>query len=773
MVKSRKIKVGDFVNYAAKEWIVSNRSKTHYRLVRRQVKTGSSIVVPKKRVKLADQTWRSNLTRGDPIELFLGGQWINASVFERHGKTLVVQPSLSNFTMPVSEDAGIIDKGSHTHPLWGQDIVTPVVIDGTCHIERARGLVFPWSYTSEGATRVEVSGPLRTPLTTLTFAHYDTGGFPLKMYKNLTTAEIMHDACSKDSKHPELLRWIAEQWCHSRLPIYPYLRNYYGLRFYITQALAHGDQRRVQEMLSVGEDSGVFHKSEWTIREHLSHPYIEAEFTVVNNTLKVDLFHSGIKIDKTPPTVKKILERISTPMVYAPKKISVDAAPEMQFLLSRMLGMEKEPVELLSTRKINNSKVLVNLEEGFSEPEMKLCGGQLRVEFVNFPVLVTELMKRSPMRTLIIVEKDALPIWKDFKIYHGRNRGFEPVTVTTKAMFTKIARTQRIFDKTERLIVMVDSYWFSSFVKVALNFRCKIKWAVCHTYWRNSYIFKTPEKNTDLSISLTRDEMEDMGVEFPTVSHQFVIFDVDPETTKVFIQRLKARFPSLTSWRFNLCQKLLAQYLQHPELVPLEFRGQKLAAVEATLANISEKFGVSEQVLNSRAQETCSVCLEKITDASVTPCGHIFCSECMQELHKRQINCPMCRSKITSFLKLSDKDTDGKIEVEKGVAYRIPETEKWGKKMEFLKKHKDAIIITGGTDIGKELKRKIKKVLRKRTILTVEEMTRQQHLLKGKIIMMVPTHAVQNHMGIAWGKDIELIELKYKLPKEAFGREFY
>lgn len=774
MGKVRKIRVGDFVKYAGKEYIVTKKNKVNYRLVRREVNTGHSITVPRKRVKHADQTWRKVLTRGDPIKLFIGGDWIDASVYERQGNKLLVQPCLSNFTMSISQDAGIITEGSHPHPLWVKDDITPVVIDGECHIERARGLVFPWSYTSENSKRIEVTGPLPTPLITLSFEHYDTGGYPLSIYKNLTTAEIMHDIGNHRSNHPDILVWLAEQWCTQRLPIYPYLRNHYGLRYYISQALSHGDQRRVQEMLSVGEHAAVFHKSEWVIRNHLSHPYIGADFRVVNKTLKVDLFHSGIKIDKTTEKVKKILDHISHPLEYSPRKLVVDSTPELSFILSRMLGMEQTPVELLSTRRVNGSKILLNLEHGFSEPEMKICGGQLNIKFINYPILVNELMKRSPMRTLIVVEKDALPIWKDFKIYHGRNRGFEPVTVTTKALFCKIARRQRIFDKTERLIVMVDSDWHTSFADIARNFRCKIKWATGNPRynWRNSYVFNSPDKNTQLAITLSKDEMIEMGVEFPTVSHQCVVFNIDKEACDVFVKRLKTKFPGMPSWRQSQCKDLLRKFLEHPELVPLEFRGERLAAVEATLANISEKYGVSQNLLDSRAQETCSVCLEKITDASVTQCGHIFCSDCMQELQKRQINCPMCRSKIISFLKISEKDTVGKIRVDKGVPYRIPENETWGKKMEFLKKHKDATIITGDEDMGKLLKRKLKKVFRKRQILTVEEVSRNQPPVSSKVIMMNPRHAIQNCVGLAWGKDIEVLSLKYKVEGAPFGFEY-
>ena len=104
----------------------------------------------------------------------------------------------------------------------------------------------------------------------------------------------------------------------------------------------------------------------------------------------------------------------------------------------------------------------------------------------------------------------------------------------------------------------------------------------------------------------------------------------------------------------------------------------------------------------------------------------VFCTTCMQELHKRQISCPMCRSKITSFLKLSDKDTKGKIQVHEGVPYRISDNEIWGKKIDFLKKHEDATIVIPGKngwspgglkDLGKSLKRKLKKVAKELSLL--------------------------------------------------------
>lgn len=776
MTKTRKIRVGDFVKYAGKEWVVTKKTKTRgesaYRLVRRQVRTGEPIVVPRKRLKHADQTWRKLLMPGDPLELFIGGQWTTAAVFRREENMLLVQPSFSNFTMRISEDAGVIVKGSHSYPLWEQDETCAVLYGGEGRIERGRNLLFPWTYTDE-ETRREVTGPLRTSLTSLTYPFYNPEGFQLKMYKHLTKHEIMCDILSNPTGHPPLLKLIANQHCACRLATYPFLQNA-GIQYYITESLSHEDDRRVQELLSVGEHDHLFHKNEWLVREHLSHPYIDCNLKLRENKLYVELIYSGMRTNKICACVREILEKISKPLVYSPKKIAVDAAPEMQYILSRMLGMEQEPVELLGARKVG--KTTLTLARGICEPKMNICGGQLNVECISYPTLVRELMCRSPMKTLVVVEKNALPIWKDFNVYYGRTRNVEQLTVTTKTLFSRLKTTT--FASIERLFVVVDTGWFSSLGWEAKHFDCKVKWAVgVAPAWRNSSIFQNKDNNDKLCISLTKEDMVTMGVEFPEVTHQPVIFNVDKESTEKFLKRMEANYPTPTSalargWRRNICSRQLSLYLEHPELVSLDYRGEKLAAVEATASSISNKFHIPEKTIDSRAQETCSVCLEKITDASVTPCGHVFCCECMQELHKRQINCPMCRSKITSFLKLSDKNTSGKVSVVKGVPYRIPENEQWGKKIDFLKQHKDATIVTTSDTGGKAMKRKLQKMFRKRQIVTTEEMRQHQHPVSSKIIVMKPTKSVQD-FGVAWGKNLQVLELKYEVKDTPFGKKYY
>jgi SNF2 family DNA or RNA helicase len=43
---------------------------------------------------------------------------------------------------------------------------------------------------------------------------------------------------------------------------------------------------------------------------------------------------------------------------------------------------------------------------------------------------------------------------------------------------------------------------------------------------------------------------------------------------------------------------------------------------------------------------SCSICLEVITDKSITKCGHIFCAECIKNCLKYKSLCPMCKKSI-------------------------------------------------------------------------------------------------------------------------------
>ncbi|KAH8930482.1 hypothetical protein BT69DRAFT_681142 [Atractiella rhizophila] len=43
-------------------------------------------------------------------------------------------------------------------------------------------------------------------------------------------------------------------------------------------------------------------------------------------------------------------------------------------------------------------------------------------------------------------------------------------------------------------------------------------------------------------------------------------------------------------------------------------------------------------------QVPCAICLEPVTNARLTPCGHLFCLECIDQALARRRRCPTCRT---------------------------------------------------------------------------------------------------------------------------------
>lgn len=66
-------------------------------------------------------------------------------------------------------------------------------------------------------------------------------------------------------------------------------------------------------------------------------------------------------------------------------------------------------------------------------------------------------------------------------------------------------------------------------------------------------------------------------------------------------------------------------------------------------------------------KQECSICMDEIDKASITICGHIFCTSCLEYVfsEKKHFNCPMCRTKLDEddvYDITIDKEEDVKID---------------------------------------------------------------------------------------------------------------
>ena len=744
MTKVRKISRGDIVSYHSYDWVVKRKRNGMVNLVRRQVCTGPSIWVPEPRLKHSDQSWRHNLVTGDPVLLFLGGHWVNARILRREGNNLCVQPSFTNTTLRFLDTSGHIAKASHDYPIWQEDPTQLVMYEGEICLERGAGLMFPWNY----GTGAPVNSLPHKFITKVQFPVVYTRGLPMKMYNSLSTDEIMYDVFhNSSSETPEILLKLATQYVNNRSLRYQVCMNN-TIDNYVAAALDKDDTRRVSELLSVGSNTSVWALSEFALCRHHSRSYLvpKVSYDASLETITIEIYWSGARINMCP-SLKKILEFISTPISYKPSIVEVQGSPEIAYCLSRMLGMETEPLEKIYLRHVGDQ--WLTLRGGFCAKSFKTYGGVLETPLLNYATLVRELVRRSPIKTLIVVETDTLPLWKEFSWWHGTRREDDLVVVTTRSTLLRCWTSLHGF---KRLICTALPTRGTVYHQVLSNMPCKIRWAFGTTpKWRLVSTFDVlglPYSDKGV-VQLRKDDMENMGVLFPVQSIQKIM--CKPKHDIRHILR------NISHMSHAKRKEYISKFLLNPKFVPPHIRGEKLDTYNGTLDSIAEKFNVAKQILDERVKETCAICLETISEPAVTPCGHVFCRDCAAELDKRNINCALCRAKVHGYIRVSDENTPGKIIMHKGSCYRVRDDEGWGTKYSILKEHTDATFVTQyGT-----VKRALRKSFPKTEILTLKAIENGLRVTTSKIVMLEP--GIIPDFDTAWGKDLEIITLGYSV----------
>ena len=742
MTKIRKFSRGDIVSYHSDDWVVKRKRNGMVNLIRRQVNTGDPIWVPESRLKFSDETWKSTLVKGDPVKVLLGGQWVTGRVLRREGSNVCIQPSFTNMTVRLHQSSGHIAQASHDFPLWSEDVIRPVLFQGTEHLERGHGLMFPWEYG--------VSMPVRSlPLTLISKVQLPvvhTRGFPMSMYNSLSRDEILYDIHSNNSSEmPELLKKLSYQYINQRAPRYQVSRSD-CIDTYVAAALDNNDARRVNELLSIGANTGVWATSEFAMYRHFSRAYFVPEITYDESlqTITVEIFWSGVRFEITP-SIKKILQLISEPIQYAPAIIEVHGSPEIAYILSRMLGMELEPLEKLYLRNVGQH--WLTLQGGFCTGSFKTYGGVVNAPGVDNVTLVRELMKRSPLKTLVVVETDTLPMWGGFSYWHGSRRQDGPVVVTTRSTLLRSWTSMSGF---KRLICTAIPTVGTVYHNVISNMPCTVRWALWNSpessYGTTFNVLGLPYHHRGV-VSLTKTGMQKMGVVFPTLTVQK--FLCNPK------RNLKHITNNIAHMSYSKRKEYMSIFLLNPNLVMPYIRGEKIDTYNGTLCSIADKFNLDKDLLDIRITETCAICLDTITEPAVTPCGHVFCSVCAAELDKRNINCALCRAKVHGYIRVSDQDTPGRIVMHKGSCYRVPENEGWGAKYNILKQHTDATFVT---EYG-SVKRALRKAFPTTKVLTTKALQHGVRVQTSKVVMVEP--GPLPYLDQAWGQDLKIITLGY------------
>jgi len=618
------------------------------------------------------------------------------------------------------------------------------MFQGEIHLERGRGLMFPWQY----AKGDPVSTPPLKFITKIQSPVVHTRGFPMKMYNSLSTDEILYDIQRNGcTDMPVILQKLAYQYVKHRCARYQVTRSD-SIDQYVASALDNNDTRRVTELLSIGENTSTWTLSEFALYRHFSRAYLVPEITYNEalQTITIALFWSGVQLDITP-SIKKIFEIISTPMRYSPSIVEVHGSPEIAYGLSRMLGMESEPLEKLYLRHVGEH--WLTLQGGFCTRTLKTYGGIINIPGADYVTLVRELIRRSPLKTLIVVETDTLSMWSGFPLWHGSRREDGNIVVTTRST---LLRSWTSLNGFKRIICTTVPTKGTVYHNVISNMPCTTRWA----FWGVPGVSYVPAFNVlgmpyneKAIVSLTWTDMKNMGVVFPNTTVQNILCKPKHDMTHITA--------NISHMSYDKRKDYMSKFLLNPKLVLPHIRGEKLDSYNGTLDSIADKFQLDKCVLGTRITETCAICLETISQPAVTPCGHVFCGVCAAELDKRNINCALCRAKVHGYIRVSDENTPGKIIMYKGSCFRVQEDDSWGAKYSLLKEHADATFITKYGSV----KRVLKKAFPKTEIFTLKAIENGLRVKTSKIVMVEP--GTLPNFAYAWGQDLEIITLGYSV----------
>lgn len=752
MTKERKIHHGDYVMYGRHEWIVTKKKKDAFKLVRRQILKGPPIWVNKSKLKLACQKWRTELKKNDTVSFFISGMWTPARITRRINNFVFVQPTFTNYAERIHQDSNRINYIDHNYPMWQEDTVRTVMYQGNIRTERGSGLLFPWEYVPPSQPAVVRRMKF---ITSLKFKYTDIkhGYYPFAYYNRLSTKEIVYDLFHNAVDQNILLHNVLLQYLTTLEPIYNLCPEGH-LPIFVEIALANHDHRRVNELLSVGEDVDIFHRNEWAVWKHLSVPYFDLQIKLLDKQMVVNLFvNPRRKSEIIDLSVAHVLKSISKEDVYLPDILEVEGPTEQSYIVSRMIGMELEPLESIYLRYVHNSCWLT-LHGGFCEPSFNRFGGVLSTQGCDFRKIVGLLMSKNPLKTLIIVDSDVISDWSNLAIWHGRRREVNDlVVVTTKNTFTKTWHKLVGF---QRLICFCLPSQDSVYEKALISISCTTRWAIVNEIdylnsIRKAFLVHGLPYDDRAVIRLSKQDMEKMGVEFPKINHQKIYFK--PYDYKNVVANLKDK-P-----RSQICAQL-SKFLIHPSLVPAYLRGKKIDLHEATTDTICKKFQLEEKQLASHLDDKCAVCLETLKEAMVTPCGHVFCPTCVKELQTRNCKCPMCRGRIDGYIKVSNKNTAGTIVMHKGVSYLLNDDEKWGDKVAFLRKQEKSLVVTKYGIV----KKKLSKELPKHKIVTADAIQHGLRVDAKKIIFLEPMETdFESYFANAWGSSVEITSLSYQV----------
>lgn len=156
----------------------------------------------------------------------------------------------------------------------------------------------------------------------------------------------------------------------------------------------------------------------------------------------------------------------------------------------------------------------------------------------------------------------------------------------------------------------------------------------------------------------------------PLIAETFSRFignkEVDLDSMKDQIMEHNENIIKTYSHKLTLLDPLSQQYHM------LKATYSKKVSEAKYLLSIMKKMGEDKNI----QEENCSICFDTLEEPTLTPCGHLFCSDCLKMCLEAKPSCPMCKADLKGKeLLLVNKKVEEKKE------NKNPLSEKYGAKL--------------------------------------------------------------------------------------------
>jgi SUMO ligase MMS21 Smc5/6 complex component len=398
------------------------------------------------------------------------------------------------------------------------------------------------------------------------------------------------------------------------------------------------------------------------------------------------------------------------------------------FLTDKMLARENSESYTSDVLNKDIEGIKYNLACGFMHQFFKSRSGILCLKpGLGKTVIMLNLIKRSPVNTLIVVPLTLIDQWKDecrrfvpsIKVTecYGRKRDMSgTIVLTTYGQIRQFSTM--LFMRTFGRVVFDESHEIKSLRKTAeacRNISAKYRWCLTGTLHTNlerfavqCYILHiSPWANnhvgcmTDLAThhpGLVQTVINELlfNVNVPAIcsnlDHKTITLEHNGENALIcaqyFTQHLATKYleSNHTHAFVEMIMTRLNIIATDPSILPLSSFAERLIGQTRTIEGMVQEIkasdaseGYKDTITNELQQlnNQCIICMEPYESPVITPCYHIYCQECLSQALAHAKQCPTCRAPmgIDNITKLEGegKHVDGMYEfVEFTGRFRLP-----------------------------------------------------------------------------------------------------